>query len=554
MRINRLPLILSFGLLTACSQQHNVTVGVESGMAVSAQHLAADTGASILRQGGNAVDAAVAMGYALSVTHPSCGNIDGGGFMIIRLANGKTRVIDFREKAPLLATRNNIYLHPQNLHEVYSDSATAGTVAGLNYAENHYGTLSVSKLIQPAIHYAQDGYKLTAGDVVFLNEGKKHFLKYAQLRNIYLNHGNTLSAGSRLVQPELAQTLKQIATSKDYAFYHGTIAKHLTQAMRQEHAPLNQTDLAQYTIQEVKPLHCRYRGYDIYTTPAPSYGGVELCEIMNILSKFPIANYKPFSAQAMAINIDAMNAASADAQKYIGDPAFIKIPYNYLLSQQHAAQIANQIKQGKAFHMTHKPQYESLNTTAISVVDKQGNAVSMIYTLNLFFGGGTTPDHLGFFLNNENIDFAMSQTGTPLLPSQSPNAFAPGKRPASGMSPTIITKNGQLFLVVGTPGGPTIPTQLALMLENRIDHHMSLAQSINLGRYHSGSNQSYINIERNGVPQDSLTKLRQLGFPIHFGSNYKYAYWGGVTAIEHSNGQLKGVMDKRRPGGKVAAG
>lgn len=543
---------ISCGLLSACSQPHQQTVSANNGMAVSAQHLASDTGAKILAQGGNAVDAAVAMGYALAATHPSCGNIDGGGFMIVRMANGKTRVINFREKAPLLASTQDIHLHPKNLHEVYSNSAAAGTVAGLDYAAKRYGTMPINKLVQPAIHYAADGYKLTTGDTVFLKEGQKYFVKYPKLRGTYLNHGKNLGRGDILVQPQLAHSLRRIADHGDDAFYHGEIARRLATAMRQQRAPLNRTDLAKYSIKDVSPIHCRYRGYDIYTTPAPSYGGLELCEMMNVLSYFPMDRYPAFSSKAMGINIEAMNATSADMKKYVGDPAFVKVPQHYLLSQQHAKQIAQKIRHGKTFSMRSRPQYESWNTTAISVVDKQGNAVSMIYTLNLFFGGGTTPDHLGFFLNNENIDFAMSKAGTPLTPAQSPNAFAPGKRPASGMSPVIVTKNGKLFLVAGTPGGPTIPTQLALMLENRIDHHMSLAKSVNLGRYHSGSNQHYINIEYSGVPNGSLQQLRRMGFPIKMGSNYQYAYWGGVTAIERSHGQLQGVIDKRRPAGKVA--
>ena len=443
-------------------------------MVVSAQHYASEIGAGILAQGGNAIDAAVAIGYALAVVDPCCGNIGGGGFMTIRLKNGRDTFINFRETAPAAATAA-MYLDAggQPIADLsrwgYRAAGVPGTVLGLERAASEYGRLARRALLAPAIALARDGFVLGPGDTDIL-DGKR-FAKDPVAAKIFLRpDGSRFAPGDRIVQTDLAATLERIAEQGPDAFYKGPIAAAVEKASTANGGILTARDFADYTATEGPPLSCSYRGYLILSAPPPSSGGTAICEILDILEGYDLKALGFHSAQSVHLLVEAMRHAYRDRNTYLGDPAFVQNPLERLLSKDYAAAIRAVIDAGNATPAAApRPPPEKAETTHYSVVDGEGNAVAVTYTINGGFGAGVIAPGTGFFLNNEMDDFTV-KPGTPNLyglVQGEANAIAPGKRPLSSMSPTLVEKDGRVFLVLGSPGGSRIITTV---LETIIEH------------------------------------------------------------------------------------
>lgn len=534
-----------------------LTAKAPHGMAVSAQHYATQIGTDVLKQGGNAIDAAVAMGYALAVVHPCCGNIGGGGFMVIHFANGKNIFVNFREQAPA-NIKANMIIHNQraNNKEAYQTIGIPGTVLGLNTVLQKYGTRPLDQLIQPAIDLAKNGYTLTDGDLHFLHHETNAFKTQPNVTAVFLKQGQPFHVGDRLIQKNLAQTLQLIAQQGTNVFYHGIIADKIIAASQQYGGVLTKKDFAEYRITFSEPLICHYHGYQIITSPPPSSGGITLCEILNIVSTYPLQRWDYRSLQAVQTNVEAMRYAYADKERYIGDPNFYQVPTKALLSDQHAADIRQKIIPNIAgnsalinFAQSSK---EKMNTTAFTVADKFGNVVAVTYTINDFFGARVIASDTGFFLNNEMQDFTFNNKETADLLHMSPNALAPHKRPTSSIAPTIILDSqNRFYLAMGSPGGPTIPSHLAEIIENVIDHHITLENAINARRYHMQWQPDQIYLEPDALSENKIVQLKEMGYKIHIGSPYGFPFWGGVAAIMRNptTGFFSGVMDTRRPAG-----
>jgi len=470
-------------------------VAAEHGMVVSAQPLASAAGVAVLKSGGNAVDAAVAVAYALAVTFPAAGNIGGGGFMTIRLADGQATFLDFRETAPG-AARADMYLdaHGQVIPGLstrgYRAVGVPGTVAGLEYARAKYGTRPRAALIAPAIALARDGFVLSQGDAALLADATQDFTQDPAAAAIFLDHGAALGAGSRLVQPELARSLEAIAEHGPDAFYRGPIARAIVDASARHGGILTQQDFATYKVRELAPLACDYRGFHIISAPPPSSGGAVLCESLNILSGYPLEALGWHSAQATHYLIEALRRAFHDRNLTLGDPDFVHADVDRLVSPAYAAGLRAGIAPDRATASASlggiSGGNEGNNTTHFSIVDAAGNAVSLTYTLNDWFGARVVAPGTGIILNDEMDDFT-AKPGTPNMYGliEGPNnAIAPGKRPLSSMTPTIVTRDGQLAMVLGTPGGSRIPTAVLQVLLNLIDYHMQLQEAVDAPRLH----------------------------------------------------------------------
>ncbi len=470
-------------------------VAAENGMVVSAQRLASEAGVEVLRNGGNAIDAAVAVGYALAVVYPAAGNLGGGGFMTLQLADGRTAFIDFREKAPLAATRD-MFLGPDGnvvpglTTDSYLAVAIPGTVAGLEMARETFGTRGRAVLLAPAIRLAERGFVLDQGDVNMLNTATDDFRKDPAAAAIFLDHGKPFTAGERLVQADLAGTLRRISAQGTRGFYAGPFAAALVAASHAGGGIIARADLAAYQAKARKPVECDYRGFHIVSAPPPSSGGVILCEMLNVLEGYPLKELGFRSAQAVHYQIETMRHAYRDRNTYLGDPDFIDNPVDRLLDKHYAetlraaidpahAGISRDIAPGLGPH-------EGQNTTHYSIADRYGNAVSVTYTLNDWFGARLVAPGTGVLLNNEMDDFT-AKVGVPNmygLVQGSANAIAPGKRPLSSMTPTIVTRAGKPFLVVGTPGGSRIITSTLHAILNVIDYGMNIQEAIDAPRFH----------------------------------------------------------------------
>jgi len=468
----------------------------ENGMVVTAQHLATRVGVDVLKKGGNAVDAAVAVGYALAVVYPSAGNLGGGGFMTLQMADGRKAFLDFREKAPLAATPT-MYLDAQG--NVVKGASTLGhkavavpgTVHGLELARQKYGSRPRGVLIAPAIQLAERGFALQQGDVDMLQLAAESFKADPATAAIFLKQdGSPWAAGDRLVQKDLGRTLRQIARAGEAGFYQGPVARALVAASQAGGGLITQADLDQYRTREMAPVECDYRGWRIASAPPPSSGGVILCEILHILEGYPLKDWGFRSAQAVHVQIEAMRHAYVDRNSLLGDPDFVKNPLDRLLDKAYAAKIRAAIDPQRATPSASlKPgvaPHEGSNTTHYSIVDRQGNAVAVTYTLNEWFGAKVTAAGTGVLLNNEMDDFTV-KPGVPNLyglVQGELNAIAPGKRPLSSMSPTIVSKDGAPVLVVGTPGGSRIITAVLHTLINMIDHGMNVQEAVDAPRFH----------------------------------------------------------------------
>ncbi len=490
--------LLVLGFLAFSISAHAASrapVAAENGMVVTAQDLATRIGVDVLERGGNAIDAAVAVGYALAVVYPAAGNLGGGGFMTVQLADGRRTFVDFREKAPLAATAN-MYLDAQgnvvpNLSiRGHLAVAVPGTVAGLEYIRAKYGTQPRNALIDPAIALAEKGFTLDQGDAELLWEATEDFRKDPASAAIFLNRGQPWQPRQTLKQPDLARTLKRIRQLGADGFYKGETAALLIAASKAGGGILSRADLDGYDVREMAPLECDYRGFRIVSAPPPSSGGIVICEILQVLEGYPLAEYGFGSANALHFQIEAMRQAYIDRNQLLGDQRFVKNPVEFMLSKEYAAKIragidprraanSSQVKAGAGFK-------EGVNTTHYSIADRYGNAVALTYTLNDWFGARVTAAGTGVLLNNEMDDFT-SKVGVPnlygLVQGEN-NKIEPGKRPLSSMAPTIVLKDGKPWIIVGTPGGSRIITAVTLTLLNVIDYGMDIQEAVDAPRIH----------------------------------------------------------------------
>ncbi|WP_223528104.1 gamma-glutamyltransferase [Pseudomonas sp. A-RE-23] len=498
-------------------------VAAENGMVVTAQHLATHVGVDVLKSGGNAVDAAVAVGYALAVVYPAAGNLGGGGFMTLQMADGRKSFLDFREKAPLAATAN-MYLDKDG--NVVPDLSTRGhlavgvpgTVSGMELALKKYGSKPRAELIAPAIKFAEEGFALEQGDVDLLETATDVFKK--DMRDsgaIFLHNGEPMQVGQKLVQKDLAKTLREISAKGADGFYKGWVADALVTSSQANKGIITQADLDKYKTRELAPVECDYRGYHIISAPPPSSGGVVLCQIMNILDGYPMKDLGFHSAQGMHYQIEAMRHAYVDRNSYLGDPDFVKNPIDHLLDKNYAAKLRAAIEPQKAGDSQKiKPgvaPHEGSNTTHYSIVDQWGNAVSVTYTLNDWFGAGVMASKTGVILNDEMDDFT-AKVGVPNmygLVQGEANAIAPGKAPLSSMSPTIVTKDGKTVMVVGTPGGSRIITATLLTILNVIDYGMNLQEAVDAPRFHQQWMPEETNLETFAASPDTRKLLESWG-------------------------------------------
>ncbi len=542
-------------------------------MVASVQPDASDAGVEIMKSGGNAVDAAVAVGFALAVTHPEAGNIGGGGFMLFRRANGEVHFLDYREKAPSKATAD-MYLDKDG--NVIADMSTVGykaiavpsSVAGLAYAEKNWGKLTLQQVMAPAIRLARDGFVLDYATAKDLQDDK--LAKFPESRRIFQRDGNFCQAGEVFKQPELAHTLERIAKNPD-DFYHGDMARELAAAMQKGGGLVTAEDLAAYEVKERQPIRGTYRGYDIISAPPPSSGGVALVEILNILEGYDLAKQGDRSAESIHLTAEAFQRSFFDRTEFMGDPDFSKIPVAQLIDKRYAAAwresiplhkatpsgdvkrpaIFSQLDQYANAHPQPNVVHESENTTHYSVVDPEGNAVSVTTTLNGSFGSFVTAEGLGFLLNNEMDDFAAKQ-GVPNMYGliQGPaNAVGANKRPLSAMTPTIVLKDSQLSLVLGSPGGPTIITTVANVLMGVVDYGMNIQESVNAPRFHNQWLPDLVMLEKFGISPDTVRILESMGHKIKDDREF----WGDAEciAIDPKTGERLGASDGRNNGKAV---
>ena len=521
-------------------------------MVVSAQADATRAGVEVLQSGGNAVDAAVAVGFALAVTHPRAGNLGGGGFMLIRFADGRTTFLDFRERAPAAAHRD-MYLGPDGepTNEMilgYRASGVPGTPRGLEMAARKYGTKRLRELVEPAVRLASNGFAVTFDQSQSLRSSR--MTKFPESRRIFQRGGRFYEMGEVFRQPDLQRTLERIAKHGADDFYAGETARLIAADMKKNDGAITLDDLKQYRPVERTPLAGSYRGYEIITAPPPSSGGVGVIQMLNMLEESGYERSGAGSAAAIHYVAETMRRYFADRAAYFGDPDFVSVPVERLTRKNYARQRAAGIDRGRVGRSSEMPPglsagSASTETTHYSVVDADGNAVAVTYTLNGSFGSGVTAVGTGVLLNNEMDDFS-SKPGAPnnagLLTSEQ-NAIAPGKRPLSSMTPTIVARGGKLFLVVGSPGGPTIISTVLQVIINVIDFQMNIQQAVDFPRFHHQWIPDKLRLERHGHSQDTVERLRGRGHSLTFVEKQ-----GRVMAIQATDKWLLGAADARSEG------
>ncbi|MGA2233056.1 MAG: gamma-glutamyltransferase [Tepidisphaeraceae bacterium] len=543
-------------------------------MVVTIHHDASDVGVEILKAGGNAVDAAVAVGFALAVVFPQAGNIGGGGFMLIRMHNGKTHFIDYREKAPAAASAD-MYLDAQknvirNASTVgYQAIGVPGTVAGLVYAEKKYGKLTLAQVMAPAIKLARDGFLLSPEEAHTMSAAR-NLPQFSESRRVFQRDGNFYRPDERFLQPELAETLRRIAEDPS-TFYTGTMATQLADSIQKGGGLITSADLAAYRVEERTPLYGKYRGYDIITSPPPSSGGIVLLESLNILSRYDLGKMGDRTPQQVHYLVEAYRRAYMDRGDYLGDPAFTAMPLRQMADPAYAAAWSKTIDPvapspsatlvRPAGFLPPAPQlpapHESNQTTHFSIVDAEGNAVSNTYTLNGLFGSGVTAGSLGFLLNNEMDDFA-SKVGVPNMFGliQGPaNSIAPGKRPLSSMTPTIVLRNGKVLLVLGSPGGSTIITTVANDIVSILDNHLNVQQAADAPRFHHQYLPDRIEVEK-AFPLSVVNAMRTAGYQVNRSNEADEknpGVWGDseMVYIDPQTHLLMGADDQRHKFGKA---
>ena len=547
-------LLVLTGTATAARQP----VHARHGMVVAMESIAADVGVSVLQKGGNAVDAAVAVGFALAVTHPFAGNLGGGGYMLIRLADGRSTFIDFRERAPEKASRNTYLDAAGNLTrdsiEGWRSSGVPGTVRGFELALSKYGRRKWADLVAPAIELASKGFSVSYAAAESL-KGSKSLAASPESMRIFQKNGAFLDVGETLTQPELARTLERISTNGAKEFYEGETARRFADEMAQNGGLITLSDLKSYKAIERTPLQGKYRDYTIITAPPSSSGGIALLEMLGILEGTGYEKGGAGSASAIHYAAEAMRRAYADRNEYVGDPDFVNVPIAGLLDRAYLAKLrasidpehatpSDVVRPGRPAGTGH------LETTHYSVVDADGNAVAVTYTLNAGYGNGITVPGLGFLLNNEMDDFA-AKPGTPNmfgLVQGEANAIQPGKRPLSSMTPTILVRDGKLFMTVGAPGGSRISTAVMQVILNVIDFGMNVQEAVDAPRFHHQWLPDKLSLER-GISPDTVALLQSRGYDVDYSPGVVLAQ---VAAIVSDGGWLQGASDGRSAAGKAA--
>jgi gamma-glutamyltranspeptidase / glutathione hydrolase len=549
------------------------------GMVVSVHELASRAGVEIMQAGGNAVDAAVATGFALAVVHPPAGNIGGGGFMLVRMADGKVHFLDYREKAPAAATRD-MYLDAQgnvipNASDIgYKAIGVPGSVAGMVYAEQKFGKLTLKQVMGPAIRLAREGYALSWGEARDLHD--KYLTQFPESRRVFQRGGDFYQTGEIFRQPDLARTLERIAAKPD-DFYHGALARELATAMQKGGGLITADDLAHYEVKEREPVRGTYRGYEVISAPPPSSGGTVLLESLNILEGYDLSRLGDRSAESIHYTTEAFRRAFFDRAEFLGDPDFSRIPVAQLIDKRYGAAWRNSIDETKAtpskdlkrpaifaeleqyaaIHPQPLENHESPHTTHYSVVDAEGNAVSVTTTINDWFGSRVTADGLGFLMNDEMDDFS-SKPGVPnsdgLIQGEA-NAIGPGKRPLSSMTPTIVVHDGKPLLVLGSPGSSKIISTVANVLMGVVDYDMNIQEAVNAPRFHHQWLPDILSLEQWFSP-DTVQVLQKMGYNVEFGLHEGGGvspYWSDAEciAIDPKTGERLGASDYRNNGRAV---
>ena len=533
-----------------------------TGMVTAQNSIAAEVGAQVLADGGNAVDAAVAVGFSLAVTLPRAGNIGGGGFMLVHdAASGDTTAIDYREMAPPAATRDmfldeNGDADPQLSRYSHKASGVPGTVAGLHHAHQKFGRLPWKRLVQPAVELARDGIVVTRDLATLLKARRERMCQdAATCKYFYKDGGEPYAYGERLVQSDLADSLQLIADEGPDAFYRGAIAKKIVAEMEAGGGLIDMEALAAYQPAEREPLRGEYRGYEIVTMPPPSSGGVHVIQMLNVLKHFPVASLGAGSADGVHLLAEAMRLAYADRSKHLGDPDYYPVPVDWLTSKAYGAELAKSIDMAWARPSSDvapgvAPAYESPDTTHFSIIDVDGNVVSNTYTLNLSYGSAISVSGAGFLLNNEMDDF-VSKPGTPnafgLLGGKA-NSVEAGKRPLSSMTPTIVFADGEPWFATGSPGGSFIITAVLQMIVNVIDHGMNIADASSQPRMHHQWYPDLLRLE-SGFSPDTIRLLQERGHIV----NTPQRSMGSVQTAAYKDGLFRGASDPRRPNSGSAA-
>ena len=529
----------------------------KTGLVMSTNALANEVGQKVLAKGGNAIDAAVAVGYMLAVVHPSAGNIGGGGFAVIHTADGKNTTIDFREMAPAAATRDMYLDKDKNPIEGlsmtgYKSAGVPGTVAGLNAMLEKYGTMKLKDLIQPSIDVANKGFALSDRQAETFIEEYKRMQPFASTRKYFFKKDGktTDKEGEILVQKDLAKTLQRIAKNGTKGFYEGETADLIEKDMKKNGGLITKADLKAYKPVWREPVKGTYRGYELISMAPPSSGGTHIIQILNVLENADVKSMGYGSSEKIHLMAEAERYAYADRSEYMGDPDFVKVPVKELTSKAYAKKIyeairaagkvavpSQQVKPGQLLP-------ESLHTTHYSVADFKGNAVSVTYTVNYTFGSGAAVDGAGFLLNDEMDDFSI-KPGVPNaygLVGGDANAIEPKKRPLSSMSPTIILKDNKLYMVVGSPGGARIITTVAQVISNVIDHNMDIAEAVAAPRFHMQWLPDELRVEKDTLVKDVENSLKTMGYDVKVKNPM-----GDVNAIilDSKNHVMYGSKDPR---------
>ena len=534
-------------------------IRVKNGLVVSAHPESSRIGAAILLKGGNAIDAAAATEFALAVCYPEAGNIGGGGFMVIRMADGRVDVLDYREKTPFNGSRNMFLDEAGNVLEGLSTnthlaSGVPGTVEGVITAHEKYGKLSFSEIIQPAIDLAEKGFPITENQASSLNSARKAFISRNSKWPAFVRD-SLWKAGDILRQPDLAETLKRIRDNGREGFYGGKTAELIIKEMKRGNGIISENDLKNYRAVWRKPVKGSYRDYNIYSVPPPSSGGIILLQLLGMIEDYPVAEYGFHTPQTIHLMVEAERRAFADRAEFLGDPDYISVPAKELINHEYLkermssfdeerATSSSQLKHGNPF------QGESEETTHYSVVDAMGNAVATTTTLNGSFGNSIVVDGAGFLLNNQMDDFSV-KPGFPNmygLVGGEANSIQPGKRMLSSMTPTIIEKDDRLFMVLGSPGGSTIPTSVFQVIVNVIDFGMDIFEAVSSSRFHHQWLPDNISVESNSIELTVQEHLQSLGYDL-----VNRGAIGRVNAImTESEGTLASGADRR--GNNVATG
>ena len=556
MRIKIASVLLLATGLSAVSLLARQPEHAKHAMVVAQEPLAADVGLRVLQSGGNAIDAAVAIGFALAVTYPFAGNIGGGGFLLARFADGRTTFVDFREKAPMTATRNMYLDSKGNLTKDsvvgWRAAGVPGTVRGLELAHKKYGHKPWTELLNPAVQLASEGYLVSYSlDASLHSEGETKLLsQFPESKRVFLDAAHY---GDKFVQPELAATLKRIRDRGANDFYDGETAQKLTAAMAANGGLITLTDLKAYQAEESEPLRGRYRGYEIITAPPPSAGGVGLLQMLGMLEGSGYEKRGAGSGSSIHYVAEVMRRFYADRSEYLGDPDFYKVPISKLLDPKYITGRRDSID---PLHATPSTQIrpgnlkirEGTETTHFNIVDSEGNAVAVTYTLNDGYGSGVTVPGLGFLLNDEMDDFA-AKPGTEnlfhLIQGES-NAIQPSKRPVSSMTPTIVLRNGKLFLMLGAPGGSRIINGVLQVFLNVVDFNMNVQDAVDWPRFHHQWMPDVLYVEK-GISPDTLRILRGMGHKV-LPLEPISPVVARVEAILNDGGWLQGATDPRGNG------